>query len=84
MGCSCVDPVRGARDGDDALQPVGSSRRPRPLTLRECARIASRLHPVHHLALWLKRVMGLRISEAFGVLVDDVIDDAGRWCEFKR
>jgi len=28
--------------------------------------------------------MGLRISEAFGVLVYDVIDDSGRWCEFKR
>jgi hypothetical protein len=46
----------------------------RPLTLPECARIASYLHPVHQLALWLQRVMGLRISEAFGVLVDDVID----------
>jgi integrase len=50
------------------------TRQPRPLTLPECARIASRLHPVHQLALWLQRVMGLRISEAFGVLVDDVID----------
>lgn len=47
---------------------------PRPLTLPECARIASHLHPVHQLALWLQRVMGLRISEAFGVVVDDVID----------
>ena len=47
---------------------------PRPLTLPECARIAAHLHPVHQLTLWLQRVMGLRISEAFGVLVDDVID----------
>lgn len=46
----------------------------RPLTFPECARIASHLHPVHQLVLWLQRVMGLRISEAFGVLVDDVID----------
>ena len=57
---------------------------PRPLSMGECARIASHLHPVHQLALWLQRVMGLRISEAFGVLVDDVFDDSGRWCEFKR
>jgi len=121
-----ADPGRGARDGDDALRPVGFSqsviadalwalrgvlscaratgivvpgfdptqglvatapdaakartkpptRQPRPLTLPECARIASRLHPVHRLALWLQRVMGLRISVAFGVLVDDVIDHA--------
>jgi hypothetical protein len=44
------------------------------LTFPECARIAAHLHPVHQLVLWLQRVMGLRISEAFGVLVDDVID----------
>ena len=47
---------------------------PRPLNLSECARIAAHLHPVHQLVLWLQRVMGLRISEAFGLLVDDVID----------
>jgi integrase len=52
----------------------------RPLDFGECARIAAHLHPVHQLVLWLQRVMGLRISEAFGILVDDVIDlgDAGR------
>ena len=47
---------------------------PRPLNFGECARIATHLHPVHQLVLWLQRVMGLRISEAFGVLVDDVVD----------
>jgi integrase len=47
---------------------------PRPLSFPECARIAAHLHPVHQLALWLQRVMGLRISEAFGGLVDDVVD----------
>lgn len=47
---------------------------PRPLNLSECARIATHLHPVHQLVLWLQRVTGLRISEAFGLLVDDVID----------
>ena len=30
--------------------------------------------PVHQLAFWLQRIMGLRISEAFGVLVGDVVD----------
>jgi integrase len=47
---------------------------PRPLTLVECARIASHLHAVHQLAFWLQRIMGLRISEAFGLLVGDVVD----------
>ena len=50
------------------------SSQPRPLNFPECARIAAHLHPIHQLVLWLQRVMGLRISEAFGVLVDDVID----------
>jgi hypothetical protein len=47
---------------------------PRPLTLPECARIAAHLHPVHQLVLWLQRIMGLRISEAFGFAVADGID----------
>jgi hypothetical protein len=47
---------------------------PRPLTLVECARIASHLHAVHQLAFWLERIMGLRISEAFRLLVGDVVD----------
>jgi integrase len=50
---------------------------PRPLSLPECARLASHLHPVHQLAFWLQRIMGLRISEAFGVRVSDVVDLGG-------
>ncbi|MDA8285612.1 MAG: site-specific integrase, partial [Actinomycetota bacterium] len=50
---------------------------PRPLSLPECARLASHLHPVHQLAFWLQRIMGLRISEAFGVTVADVVDLGG-------
>jgi integrase len=50
------------------------TRQPRPLTLPECRRIAAHLHPVHQTAFWLQRIMGLRISESFGVLVSDVVD----------
>ncbi|MCU4185183.1 hypothetical protein K6U06_12485 [Acidiferrimicrobium sp. IK] len=50
------------------------TRQPRPLTLPECARIAAHLHPAHQVVLWLQRIMGLRISEAFGVLLGDVIE----------
>lgn len=50
------------------------TRQPKPLTLPECARLASHLHPVHQTVLWLQRIMGLRVSEAFGVLVRDVVD----------
>jgi integrase len=76
-----VPPGFDPTEGLEAPTPdvvVARTRRPksqpRPLSFPECARIAAHLHPVHQLVLWLQRVMGLRISEAFGVLVDDVID----------
>ena len=47
---------------------------PRPLTLPECARIATHLHPIHQSVFWLQRIMGLRISEAYGTLVSDLVD----------
>jgi integrase len=57
-----------------AARSPSHSAQPRPLALPDCARIASHLHPVHQLVFWLQRIMGLRISEAFGVLVSDVVD----------
>jgi integrase len=71
------DPTEGldAPTADAATARVRrSTRQPRPLTLPECTRIASHLHVVHQVAFWLQRIMGVRISEAFGVLVGDVID----------
>jgi integrase len=50
------------------------TRQPRPLTLPECARVAAHLQPVHQIAFWLQRIMGLRVSEAFGLLLGDVIE----------
>ncbi len=46
----------------------------RPVDLTQCADIAGRLHVVHQLALWLLRLLGLRIGEAFGILVGDILD----------
>lgn len=46
----------------------------RPLTVTELARVASHLHVAHQLVLWMMRVLGLRISEAFGPHVGDVVD----------
>lgn len=48
--------------------------RARALKLEEAARIAARLHVVHQLVLWLLMLLGLRVSEAYGILVDDVFD----------
>jgi hypothetical protein len=71
------DPTEGLdapiADKVDRRRP-GRSAQPRPLSLPECARIASHFDPVHQLAFWLQRIMGLRISEAFGVRVSDVVD----------
>ncbi|MHB1885739.1 MAG: hypothetical protein ACYCVV_12135 [Acidimicrobiales bacterium] len=70
------DPTEGldAPLPDKAAARTPARGRPRPLTLAECARVASHLHPVHQLAFWLQRIMGLRISEAFGIRVGDVVD----------
>ena len=71
------DPTEGLdapiADKADLRRPVRGGQL-RPLTLPECARLASHLHPVHQLTFWLQRIMGLRISEAFGILVGDVVD----------
>ena len=60
----------------DAKLPKNRQRkaRTRALTLPETARLAGRLHVVHQLALMLLRILGLRISEGYGLLVEDVLD----------
>lgn len=57
-------------------------RRPRRVE-RDCvpmadvSAIAARLHIVYQLVLWLLRVCGLRISEAYGIRVGDILDHGG-------
>lgn len=46
----------------------------RPLTFPEAKAIAGHLHAVHQLVLWLLAILGMRISEPYGLLVEDVID----------
>lgn len=46
----------------------------RPLTFPEAKAIARHLHAVHQLVLWLLAILGMRISESYGLLVEDVID----------
>lgn len=62
-----------------ALQPLGRTPRKAPLVdIAEAYRIAGGLHVVHQLVLWLLRVAGLRISEAYGLDVADfIVDDDG-------
>lgn len=51
-----------------------------PVSLRRCADIVSRLHVVHQLVLWLMRILGLRIGEAYGIRVYDVLDQGAGQC----
>jgi integrase len=76
-GWNIADFARGVHaltpDDEVARTPQGSDLR-RPLSIAEIARVASHLHVVHQLVLWQMRVLGLRISEAFGVRVGDIVD----------
>jgi len=60
-------------DEEVARKKPGSDLR-RPLSIAELARVASHLHVVHQLVLWQMRILGLRISEAFGPRVGDIVD----------
>jgi len=74
------DPTEGleAPAPDPAAARTRAPRtQPRPLTLPECARVAAHLHPIHQTVFWLQRIMGLRISEAYGILVSDLVDLGG-------
>lgn len=44
------------------------------MVITQCAEIAGRLHVIHQFALWLMRLLGLRIGEAYGILVGDILD----------
>ncbi|MDH2415290.1 helix-turn-helix domain-containing protein [Nocardioides sp. CER19] len=61
---------------------AGTTAPKRPLTLPETAALAAHLHPAHQIALWLLRLGGLRISEAFGLHVADLVVPDGADCGF--
>ncbi len=52
-----------------------ASPKPQLVALTTCAAMAGRLHVVYQTALWLMRILGLRISEAYGLLVEDIVDE---------
>ena len=60
--------------------PLGRRRTPKrtKLTVRDCVAMAEHMHPVSQTALWLIRVLGLRVSEAYGMRVGDIVDDGVR------
>ncbi len=59
-----------------ALEPVGRTGRKAVLvTLGETARLASHLQIIHQYVLWTLRLTGMRISEAYGVIVKNFFVD---------
>jgi integrase len=59
---------------DDAALRRPPRTKPPCVPLADVAVIARRLHIVYQLALWLLRVCGLRIGEAYGIRVGDILD----------
>ncbi len=59
-----------------ALEPVKRVKRKAVLvTLGETVRLASHLHVVHQFVLWTLHLTGMRISEAYGVIVKNFFVD---------
>ncbi len=76
-GLMSHDPTEGL-DASTA-RPVVRNKKPnetqqRAVTLEEAKRIAAHLNIHHQVAFWLQRIVGLRISEAFGLLLHDISD----------
>ncbi len=65
--------------GMSAMKPrKRPKRKARLVSFREARALAGDLHVIHQLVLWLLRVAGLRISEAYGLLISNFIFD-GEW-----
>jgi hypothetical protein len=48
------------------------------LSVADCFAMASYLHPVHQVVMWITRLLALRISETYGLCVHDLVDDGDR------
>jgi integrase len=44
------------------------------VSLGTVGRVAAHLHVIHQLVLWIMRICGLRIGEAYGIEVGDIVD----------
>lgn len=73
--------------GMGGAKPAESRKRKQapPWTLTQCRNTARHLNPVYQLIVWLKRILGLRMSEVYGMHVGDVVEDDGYGiCELER
>jgi integrase len=73
-GIVATNPAKGLR----TVKQLGASTRQKTTksagvyTLCQYSGFAAQLHLIHQLALWLQRIVGLRVSEAYGIRVGDV------------
>jgi len=66
-------------NGVTAMAPRNRpKRKARLVSFQEARSLAGELNVIHQLALWLMRVAGLRIGEAYGLLVSNFVFD-GEW-----
>lgn len=66
-------------NGVSAMKPRNrTKRKARLVSFHEARALASELHVIHQTALWLMRVTGLRIGEAYGLLIANFVFD-GEW-----
>jgi integrase len=73
-GIKAKDPVRGARSSG----PNAKSTTPVYMfDLVTSKRIAQQLHIHHQMAFWIMRCVGLRISETYGIALEDIYRDEG-------
>jgi len=64
----------------DAAKPVGVSHKRQVSTatavpLRDAAQVAGNMHALHQLALWIQRINGPRVGEAYGPRVGEIVRD---------
>ncbi|MDA8298271.1 MAG: hypothetical protein M0004_17135 [Actinomycetota bacterium] len=75
LGYDVPDCSRGVQ----SMERFGGEKRRRTFVpLEQAVALAARLHIIHQSVLWIIRGAGLRISEAFGLLVGSLILDAER------
>lgn len=51
-----------------------SKKQPTVFTIAQCAAVAKHLHTHHQVVMWIQRILGLRVSEVFGLRLSDFYD----------
>lgn len=69
-----LEAVRAKKPRPAVANKKPNKARPRAITLTETRAVAAQLHIHYQVAIWLQRILGLRVSEAFGIHLGDIVD----------